>query len=201
MIGNVTLKTNTRDKLLLQAEIQFAEKGFYGTSINDVAAELAISKQGLLHHFPSKEKLYAAVLQASADYLLEHLQQSRDQGLAPCDRLLKMMTSFSEGGDRMVRVVSLLMRELLDNRPRAEVAHQWFLKPVLDELEGVVLAGQEGGEFLSVHPLAFVYQLLGAIQYFMISQPTLKQLYSARRFNDHRKHHLIEIKRLINSAK
>ena len=55
------MKLKTKDKLLSTATVLFSKNGFYGTSINDVAAEVSVSKQGLLHHFPSKEKLYAAV--------------------------------------------------------------------------------------------------------------------------------------------
>lgn len=195
------LKINTRDKLLNQAEILFAERGFYGTSINDVAAELSISKQGLLHHFPSKEKLYAAVLQAAADYLLKELQQGLDNSLPPDEQLQAMATALATANEHTNRVVILLMRELLDNRQRAESAQQWFLKPVLDKLEEVVMLAQQQGNFTQVHPLAFVYQLLGAIQYYAISLPTLKRLYSTRKFNDHKRHHLLELQRLIEAAK
>ena len=52
----------TAEKLIDIAETLFAEKGFYGTSIRDLAEGLGIAKSSLLHHFPTKEKLYAAVL-------------------------------------------------------------------------------------------------------------------------------------------
>ena len=195
------LKANTRDKLLAQAEILFAQKGFYGTSINDVAAELSISKQGLLHHFPSKEKLYAAVLQESANYLLDELREGKSEALSPYLQLIEMLDRLMDEKERTIRVIVLLIRELLDNRERAESAHQWFLKPVLDEFEALVVAAQKKGMFVDVHPLSFVYQLLGAVQYYLISQPTLKQLYSSRKFNAHKRQHIVEIKRWLEAIK
>ena len=54
--------TSTREKLLTEAEILFAERGFYGTSINDVAATLGLTKPGLLHHFPTRTDLLVATL-------------------------------------------------------------------------------------------------------------------------------------------
>lgn len=190
----------TREKLLLKAEILFSERGFYGTSISDVAAELTMSKQGLLHHFPSKEKLYAAVLESAATHLVENLDPNIEHELAPREQLLKLLNVLAAPDKRTHRVILLLMRELLDNKERSEHAHQWFLKPVLDHLEGLVKADQKLGHFQEVKPLAFIYQLLGAVQYFLISEPTLKKLYSAKAFKTLKKQHLIELERLITSA-
>lgn len=179
----------------------FAEKGFYGTSINDVAAELDITKQGLLHHFSSKEKLYAAVLARATDYLLSEMNKVTEQAISPYEQLHQMVTFMASPREAIQSVVRLLMREILDNRDRADSARQWFLKPFLDELEGMVVAAQADGDFEGVHPLAFIYQLLGALQYFIISVPTLRQLYSSQRYKEHQQHHVLELQRMIEAAR
>ncbi|MGY1746336.1 TetR/AcrR family transcriptional regulator [Blastococcus sp. SYSU D00695] len=45
----------------------FARRGYTKTSVQDVAAAVGLSKAGLLHHFPSKEALHAAVLALAED--------------------------------------------------------------------------------------------------------------------------------------
>ncbi|MGY1774210.1 TetR/AcrR family transcriptional regulator [Blastococcus sp. SYSU D00813] len=40
----------------------FARRGFAKTSVQDVAVAVGLSKAGLLHHYPSKDALYEAVL-------------------------------------------------------------------------------------------------------------------------------------------
>lgn len=55
-----------------------ARRGFAKTSLQDVAAAVGLSKAGLLHHFPSKEALHAAVL-AQVEALGQHvLEQVAD---------------------------------------------------------------------------------------------------------------------------
>jgi AcrR family transcriptional regulator len=48
--------------ILDRAAALFARRGFAKTSVQDVADAVGLSKAGLLHHFPSKESLYSAVL-------------------------------------------------------------------------------------------------------------------------------------------
>ena len=48
--------------ILDRAAALFARRGFTKTSVQDVADAVGLSKAGLLHHWPSKDALYAAVL-------------------------------------------------------------------------------------------------------------------------------------------
>ena len=49
---------HTRDDLIDVATVLFARRGFSGVSLQEIAKELGISKQALLHHFPRKEVLF-----------------------------------------------------------------------------------------------------------------------------------------------
>ena len=57
-------RQQTEDQILDRAAALFARRGFAKTSVQDVADAVGLSKAGLLHHFPSKDALHAAVLGA-----------------------------------------------------------------------------------------------------------------------------------------
>ena len=52
----------SRQDILQAAERQFAEKGFYGARVDEIAADAAINKRMIYEYFGSKELLYKQVL-------------------------------------------------------------------------------------------------------------------------------------------
>lgn len=51
-----------KERILEQAVAAFGTSGFDNATLTDIAAACGVSRQGLLHHFPSKEDLLTAVL-------------------------------------------------------------------------------------------------------------------------------------------
>ncbi len=65
-----------REEILDGASEMFAEHGYDGASLRQIAAHIGISHPGMLHHFPSKESLLGAVidrLEAHAQAALDHV--------------------------------------------------------------------------------------------------------------------------------
>src|SRR5438105_11874583 len=55
--------TKRRDSIVDEATRLFAERGYEGASMADLAERVGLRKASLFHHFPSKDVLYAAVLE------------------------------------------------------------------------------------------------------------------------------------------
>lgn len=58
--------TDTRGRVLEAALVSFGGPGYDATSLDDIAAELGMSKQTILYYFPSKAALLDAVIDHSA---------------------------------------------------------------------------------------------------------------------------------------
>ena len=89
----------TRERILDAAEEIFAERGFEGTTLRDVAARVGLRNPSLYNHFDSKDDLYAAVL---------------ERGVGP---VLKVLSEFVARGTSDSAVVVQRMMELLADRP------------------------------------------------------------------------------------
>jgi AcrR family transcriptional regulator len=64
--------------ILDRAAALFAQHGFAHTSLQSLADAVGLSKAGLLHHFPSKEALYAAAVEEGRSQARRALEQVGD---------------------------------------------------------------------------------------------------------------------------
>lgn len=55
-----------REKIVAAATESFAERGYEGTTLREVATRAGLSHTGLMHHFPEKAALLEAALDASS---------------------------------------------------------------------------------------------------------------------------------------
>ena len=171
------MHVDTRQRLLDMAEQLFAERGFYGVSIAAIASEVGFTKQGLLHYFNSKEKLYGAILQRISDDFQEQQTEAEQASEDPIESLKQFYAALAEPTVTNTRRTRLLMRELLDNNARATNAENWYLREFLERLI-VMVKAIEGLQTLSdEEALIFAYQLLGAVNYFLISPATLSGIF------------------------
>lgn len=80
-------KRTTIALLLKEARKAFAEKGLAGARIDDIARAAGVTKQLVYHYFNSKEQLFAAVLDESAQDVLADLLALELDHLAPAQAL------------------------------------------------------------------------------------------------------------------
>lgn len=168
-------QADTKARSIAAALKLFAGKGFYGASMDHIARELGLTKQALIHHFGTKEKLYGAVLQQISDNLMAQLPAAD----APADAFTEAVMAVHTHTLAHPDATQLLMRELLDNRRRAAQAGTWYLRPFLERLNALLRQDPAWAKTPAASSAAHVYQLLGAIKYFAVSQTTLAHMYSA----------------------
>ena len=81
-----------RDQLIGVALLCFAERGFDGTSIEEIAARAGVSKPVIYEHFGGKEGLYAVVVDREVTTLLHTLRKAVTDPDAGSRRLLELGT-------------------------------------------------------------------------------------------------------------
>jgi AcrR family transcriptional regulator len=92
-----------REQLVQVGRALFAERGFDGTSIEEIAARAKVSKPVVYEHFGGKEGLYAVVVDREMSSLLDRLTRALSAGKHPRElaeqAALALLTYIEEEAD------------------------------------------------------------------------------------------------------
>ena len=173
---------NTRAQLLHTARHLFAAKGYYGASLANIADELGLTKQALLHHFGSKDKLYSEILLDVSKRMIGLVEAAKLQHADAADQLESVIVALYLAAEADPSDSQIIVRELLDSERRLKDVRSWYLKPFLDALVEITreIAGRRNLD--SATALTWVYSLLGSLNYFVVSGIVLNQMYGDKAF-------------------
>jgi AcrR family transcriptional regulator len=152
------------NQLLEQAAELFAERGFTGTSLQDVAEAMGLSRPALYHYVRSKEALLEALVSeasvSNANFLSE-LRERRD--LDPLDRIGEAVRGMALRSARS----PLQMRVLISSEAHlpAELAavHHRAKRQVLDHLTAIVSDAVQAGALRPVDEKLAAFGILGMV--------------------------------------
>lgn len=158
----------SRDQEILEAALWlFAENGYHGTSVDDIARAARTSKGGLYFHFPSKGDLFAALLDYAARLLLSKIEGAVwdvDDPLAKLERGLEVFVRTITSHRALAR---LFLVEGFgagpDFQARLREVHGLFIGFIKDQLEAAICQGKVrpvDTDLISVVWFGALYQLL-----------------------------------------
>jgi AcrR family transcriptional regulator len=116
----------TRARILSAAVAEFAASGYRGASLGSIARHAGVSQSGLLHHFPSKELLLAAVIDVrSSDHLAEYLAaKAEDPELGFMTGMVRLMRR----GARELDLTRLFIVVIGEATSPDHPAHEWAIR-------------------------------------------------------------------------
>ena len=162
-----------RETLILQAaEEVLMEKGYYETSIDEIAARVGIAKGTVYLHFPSKEDLVIAIFERDMQQLLQYIDSTMSSALTARGKL-EAIFDLMHGG-----IISKRMQLLYSISNGAGLRHllvekKGCLREIWDQLSArlnsLLEEGKAAGEFDSSLPtmvmLSAFYSLLSPKNY------------------------------------
>jgi AcrR family transcriptional regulator len=149
----------TRDAILDEAEARFAERGFDGTSMRDVAAAVGLRNQAsLYHYFANKQAMYEAVLARGVSAVLHEVTASTVATRHAVAPYLDGVLDYLDAHPHMAR---LIQRASLDDSPVTRDLVGRMVQPLYDE--GLRMLGDADGAWRAdelPHLAAGLYHLI-----------------------------------------
>ncbi len=171
---------NTAEQLRLVAERVFAEHGFEGTRLEDIAGELGLTRPSLLHHYPSKEALYSAVVTS----LVSRLRGALLAGVATqgsfAERLAATVGKFADYLFENPTPAQLLVRELQDAKGLGAQLIREQVVPLIELMEGFVRNVGRDVIPAGLDVRAALLDLIGAMVFHAVAAPMREVLWTSR---------------------
>lgn len=138
----------TKQKILDAAEAEFAEKGIYGTRVDEIALRSGVNKRMMYVYFGNKEDLYMTVLQTVfarqknyEEELLETLVMGRDA----IRTVIMSYYDFMLKNPTFVKLV--LWENLMEGKYYIESGAPGLKKGALDMMKNILKRGIDEGVF------------------------------------------------------
>lgn len=176
MSGEGVDERTTRQQILDAARQCFAQAGYSGTSLNDIAAEVGIRRQSLLHHFASKETLYEEVFE---QLLADWFSRLTDSITAPSRGLEKVEQVLDAGFGFFAdnpAYVTLMRREAIDGGSHLAIDLAATLRPLFDEAVAYFEREMAAGVFRAQDPAQLLLTGYGALLSYFSDAPFLEGL-------------------------
>jgi AcrR family transcriptional regulator len=139
----------TRAEILAVATAEFADRGYAGARINEIAGKLSTTKRMIYYYFGGKEQLYVAVLEQAYSRIRSLEQQLDVEHLDPVEairELAGLTFDHHEAHPDFIRLVSIENIHRAEHIARSE-ALSGLANPALDVLGTILERGWGAGLF------------------------------------------------------
>ena len=175
----MTSEFNEKQIQILQVtEKLFAEKGFDGTSIRDIAKQANINIAMVSYYFGSKEKMLEALIYSRISDMKLQLESLSKEAISPVEKINKLIELYIHRINKNKGIYQILHFELtskkreIDLKSFAEVKKQNF-----EIIKKIIVEGQEKGIFKQdINLILIPSSILGPFFHFQMNRPNYEEM-------------------------
>ena len=170
---------DTRDRVLQVAQALFAERGYRGTSLRDIAKRIGIKAPSLLHHFPSKQQLYIAVLDRMFESIEDRANAIAWGRESPQERMRQAVADAIDFIASRPDFVRIMWKEMADESGVGRPVLKRRLPPLFSIALNFIFRGQREGAFRpEVDPQHFMWSLNSITLGYFTTAAQVRRLWS-----------------------
>ncbi|NLX11770.1 MAG: TetR/AcrR family transcriptional regulator [Chloroflexi bacterium] len=155
------------DAILHAAATVFCRQGYHGATMADIAAEVNLTAGSLYHHFPSKQELLLAVLDAGLGQMISAVQAVVEGDAVPPEKLRQIVQLHVQSEIDNVNIAAAVIFESRALLEMPGVRDQYVRQR--DALEAlyrrVIEDGIACGDFRALDVGIFVKTMFGALNW------------------------------------
>ncbi|NIZ59365.1 TetR family transcriptional regulator [Sedimentitalea sp. CY04] len=159
------IQKKNRAAILEAALEMFSTHGFRGTTVDQIATQAGLSKPNLLYYFPSKEAIFAELMEALLDTWLDPLRALDPDG-EPLDEILAYVQRKLQMSRDFPRESRLYANEIVQGAPRLGDTIATDLKALVEEKSALLENWMTAGRINRTHPKHLLFSIWSLTQHY-----------------------------------
>jgi TetR/AcrR family transcriptional regulator len=161
----------TAEKILIAARKTFAEYGYSGTHVDEIAQRAGVNKATLYYQIGDKDTLYANVIHQVVGNVAQGIAHAVAKVDNPEEKLKAYIAFIADAVDKNPEMPPIMMREIASDGahlPRVVVED---ISSVLTILISILDEGRKKGIFMEAVPFLVHMMILGTILFYKGASP------------------------------
>jgi AcrR family transcriptional regulator len=154
-----------RASICAAGQALFAERGFAGTTIREIATQAGVNSGLLYHYYANKETLYLSLLETAVSEIVvqvEHIAVSPD---SPEEKIRQIVHAFLAYYQAHPQSFLLIQRAVNEHSPAAQALAQHWFSRCLTAIDAVTTAGVQHGLFRPLPPPLLSFAIEGLLEH------------------------------------
>ena len=170
---------SSREKLLAAAIPAFAQAGFSGARVDEIARRARVNKAMIYYHFQTKRGLYQAVLLHLFSGVRREMERIAHDEPDPRRRLVAFYGRLARIFEAQPALPHIMLREVLTGGRHLHGETGRFLGALLDFIREALEDGASSGLMRPANPLLVHLSMVGPIALYFASAPGHDRLLAA----------------------
>jgi TetR/AcrR family transcriptional regulator len=166
-------REETLRRILVAAKDMFAEKGFEGARVDQIARRAGVNKATLYYHIGDKRALYAETIHDVVGTASVNLAKGIVQSPSPQDKIRTYIKTLAATFDENPQMPRIMMREIASGGQNLPDVFFKDLLSIITTLTGIIDEGKAKGVFTDTLPLLVHFMTIGAIVIYKSIAPVM----------------------------
>ncbi len=166
-------KEDTLRRILAASKDVFAEKGFEGARVDEIARRAGVNKATLYYHIGDKKALYAETIHDVVGTASLNLTRGIMQSPSPQDMIRTYINTLAATFDENPQMPRIMMREIASGGHNLPEIFFKDLLAIVNTLTGIIEEGKAKGLFTETLPLLVHFMAIGAIVIYKSLAPVM----------------------------
>jgi AcrR family transcriptional regulator len=168
---NLEKQGKTARKILVAARAVFAENGYSGAHVDEIAERAGVNKATLYYQIGDKDTLYANVIHQVLGNTAQNISSAVAKADQPEEKLKVYINCIAANVDKNPELPPIMMREIAAEGVHMPRVVAEDIAAVIVILAGILDEGRKKGTFVEVPPFLIHMMVVGTILFYKKALP------------------------------